>query len=208
MTVSALYEKFEATNCSLLTVNLHPHLGRGAAAKVRGCVSGKRRRAPYFFGKAIPGEGKEKIGVSASLSPVGTGRFCLQIHWFPTAVDPPPDLGHFDRLAECFGGKLEDSEGLVTAEFHYAKDRFGSFFKPISLPEQPSIFDEIVGLTGIKKGPEGKILYRLEVSIEEKHVAHRVVFTRSMKLSDDLPLQLLDAAHSVSALALAPKEAV
>jgi hypothetical protein len=204
MVTAALYAKFKETNCSVLRVNLHPKLGRGWLRRLRNCPPVKRRKARYWFGKAMRGQGKGKIGVSASLFPVGSAGCCLQIRWFRTTVEPPQGFGDFDQFAECFGDKLQDADARVSAEFLYAKERFGSLFKPIALAEQPSVFDEVIGVTGVKKGPEGKILYRLEISIEEKHVAHRVTFTRPVTLSADLPGQLLDSANSISVLALAP----
>jgi hypothetical protein len=68
------------------------------------------------------------------------------------------------------------------------------------------IFDEITGITGVKRNPEGKMGYELEMSFEGKRVNHVVRFTQRLELSEDTPLPLLEVASRISMLALKPKE--
>ena len=105
-------------------------------------------------------------------------------------------------MGEYFG----DREAFVTATLWYSNKEAESLFKPIDLLGQPAIFDSITGFTGVKKNPEGKLVYRLEVSFEPEGVRHEVSFTQTVKLSEDTPMQLFETAGRISALALKSKE--
>jgi len=105
-------------------------------------------------------------------------------------------------MGEYFG----DREAFVTATLWYSNKEAESLFKPIDLLGQPAIFDSITGFTGVKKNPEGKLVYRLEVSFEPEGVRHEVSFTQTVKLSEETPMQLFETAGRISALALKSKE--
>jgi len=133
-------------------------------------------------------------------------RFHFRISWFVAASDPPPDFGQIRELVEAMGEYFGDREAFVTATLWYSNKEAESLFKPIDLLGQPAIFDSITGFTGVKKNPEGKLVYRLEVSFEPEGVRHEVSFTQTVKLSEETPMQLFETAGRISALALKSKE--
>jgi hypothetical protein len=180
-------------------------LGESTIAKARACLSGKRRNLPYSFGSTYPGEGKFRIGASAALSRLKRRNFSLSVYWFETTTDPPDTFGRTSVLFDCLRDSFGEREVQVNAVFSYDKTVVESVFKPIRLIEPPTIFDELVGFTGIKRDPQGKLLYEIDVS-HGARLIHAVRFTQAVRLSEELPLLLLDTANKISALALKPKE--
>jgi hypothetical protein len=146
------------------------------------------------------------LGVMANLGHLKPSRFSLFVSWREVSTDPFPEFGQFKELveamAECFG----DREVFVTATLWYSDEEAESLFKPIDLLGQPAIFDSITGFTGVKRNSEGKLIYQLEVTFEPQGVRHEVNFTQTVKLSEDTPMQLLETASRISALALKSKE--
>jgi hypothetical protein len=130
----------------------------------------------------------------------------LQITWFEAEEGPPSEFGPLSGLLDCISKDIGEREAFVIAIFSYDKETVTSLFTPIQLADQSTIFDEITGITGVKRNPEGKMAYELELSFGGKHVNHTVKFSQSLKLSEDSPLSLLEAASRISLLALKPKE--
>jgi hypothetical protein len=122
------------------------------------------------------------------------------------SADRPAQLGQVKKLVEAMGDYFGDREVFVSATFWYSNEEAESLFKPINLLGQPAMFDSITGFTGVKKNPEGKLVYELEVSFEPDGVRHEVNFTQTVKLSEETPLLLVETASKISALALKPKE--
>ncbi len=207
MPASAVYTAFKRMNCVRLVVSTDMPLGASIISKVRDCLTGKRRNLPYFFGHVYPGEGRHRIGASAVLSRLTKNKFNFWIQWFETTVDPPDTFGKMSDLLGCLSYPWGEGEMQVSAVFSYDKTKVDSVFKPIQLAGQPAIFDELTGFTGIKRDPQGKkLLYEIEVSHGTNRLSHTVRFTQGIRLSEDLPLQLLDTANKISSLALLPKE--
>jgi hypothetical protein len=181
-------------------------LGKSVLSRVKKRLGAKRSEQAFLFAAAYPGEGKEWLGVEAILGRMKQSRFSFRIWWYEVGADPPPDSRLFKELVEAMGKYFGDKEAFVTATLWYSNEEAESLFKPIDLLGQPAIFDSITGFTGVKKNPEGKLVYRLEVSFEPQGVRHVVSFTQTVKLSEDTPMQLFETASKISALALKPKE--
>jgi hypothetical protein len=205
MPASPIYSIFRVNNCDGLTVSLELHLSKAAVSKIRGCLGGKRRKSPYWFGGVYLGEGKERIGASVMVRRLRASTFRMNMEWFRVVTDPPPEFGKISELVNCLREPFGEKEADVYALFSYDKKRVASFFKPILIPKQDTIVDEIIGFTGVKRNPQGKLLYQLEVS-HGKALKHRVRFTQTIKLSENLPLSLLGTASKISTLALRPRE--
>lgn len=206
MRTSPIYLAFKRHSCKHLNVFVELSLGESLIARLRGCLGGTRRNLPYRFGAAYAGEGGERIGASALLSRAKKRRFSLSITWFEVRSGPPANFGKLRDLLECVAPSLGEREPLVVASLSYDKDRVESLFRPIQLEGQPTLFDEIAGFKGIKKNAEGKLLYELEVSFTQRSVGHEVTFTQKVRLTEEMPLPLLETAAKISALALRPKE--
>lgn len=176
-------------------------VGRATVSKLRDCLEGKRRRLPYHFAAVYPGRGKEKIGAAAHLDRVAMDRFELEIRWFRTTATPPPEFGKLNDLFSCLGKSFGEKLAWVGADFSYKRKSVESLFKPIPVEQSSQLFTEITGLTGVKRNPEGKILYELEVELDKTQLEHRVRFGSVVSLSEQLPLALLEKASDISALA-------
>ncbi|MBZ5542989.1 MAG: hypothetical protein LAO07_04830 [Acidobacteriia bacterium] len=205
MPASQVYQAFKRASCVQLFLFAELGLSKSLISKLKNCVAGKRRNLPYRFAGVHPGEGKDKVGASATLRRKDRSRFMLELTWFETNVDPPAEFGRFSDLINCIGVPFGDREAAVVAIFSYEMERVTSLFKPIQLLEQPMIFDEITGFTGVKRNPEGKLVYEMGVSFGEKRLQHIVRFTQTIKLTEDIPLLLLETATKISALALKAK---
>lgn len=177
-------------------------LGRSAVSKLRESLSGKRRNLPFRFAGIYGPDRKERIGVFSELERMKGNLFTLFIRWFRVQAEPPEQFGKFLDFVNCLANAVGDKEAFVTAEFSYDREKAASVFSPIQIGAEASIFDEIVGFTGLKRSAEGKLLYRLEVSLGERRVEHTVNFFQSIRLSEELPLGLLNIAARVSNLGL------
>lgn len=206
MAASPIYQVFKRTNCLQLSLFVQLPASKSLLSGIRSCLGGKRRNPPYDFAAVYPGQGKEKVGVQASLMQAPHSDLHMVVRWFETKEGPPEQFGDFSQLLHCIHEYLPARDVFVAAAFSYDKEKVISLFRPIYLADQPVIFDEITGITGVKRNPEGKIVYELEMSFEGKRVNHVVRFTQRLKLSEDTPLPLLEVASRISMLALKPKE--
>jgi hypothetical protein len=150
--------------------------------------------------------GKSRIGATAKLSRIGGNKFSLTFNWFEVDSDPPPAFGRIPELLDCLREPFREREVQVWAVFSYDRAKVESVFSPIQISNQPTIFDAVVGFTGIKRDPQGKLLYEMEVTHAEKLV-HTVRFAQAVRLSEELPMALLDTAHKISSLALKSRPA-
>jgi hypothetical protein len=178
-------------------------LGRATLSKVRDCLEGRRHNLPFRFAGVYGTDRKERIGVFAELGRVKKDEFGLHMRWFQVRSGPPEQYGSFSDLVSCLGSSVAGKEALVTASFSYDGEKVASVFSPIQIGPEAGIFDEIVGFSGIKRGAGGKLLYRLEVNLGvPKRLEHKVIFFQAIRLSDELPLELLDIADRISNLGL------
>jgi hypothetical protein len=206
MPPSAVYSAFKGKHCVELSFSTEVPLTKSTITRARACLSGKRRNLPYFFGAVYAGEGKGRIGTSAKLSRLSGNKFSLAVSWFEVSTDPPPTFGKMADLFDCLKEPFREREVRVWAVFSYDKAEVESVFSPIQISSQPTIFDAVVGFTGIKKDPHGKLLYQMEVSHGDKLV-HTVNFAQVVRLSEEIPVALLDTAHKISSLALKSRPA-
>jgi hypothetical protein len=173
---------------------------------IRSCLRAKRWSLSLDFAATYPGEGKEKVNALAILQPGQHKDLSVVVIWSRAKERAPSESKRFSELLRCIHEYLPEREGSVGAHFSYDSEKVTSLFRPIHLADQPVIFDEITGITGIKRNPEGKRGYELEMSFEGKRVNHVVTFTQRLKLSEDTPLPLLEVASRISMLALKPEE--
>jgi len=206
MAASPIYVAFKRTNCTLVQLFIRLPSSRALVSKMRACLSGRRKNLPYNFATVYPGEGKEKVAAHAFVSRVRRKGLLLQVRWFEAEEGPPSEFGRLSDLLRCIPEDFAEREAFVWAVFSYDKEKVTSLFKPISLLDQPTIFDEITGITGVKRSPEGKMVYELELSLGGNRVNHVVRFTQNVKFSEELPLALLEAGSRISLLGLKPKE--
>ena len=205
MAGSDLYRKFKASHCTLLVVHVHVPAGKSLLARMRECAGGKKM-LPYWFGTAYPGSGKEKLGLSVLVARTKRQRIDLTFQWSLAERDPPASFGRYADLANCMKDTVRESvEASVMAVFVYKGKRFVSLFKPIQVVDPVPLFDEIVGVAGVKKDASGKPLYRMGLSFDEKELNHFVSFVHPFDLSEDSVKQILNKARNISALALVPK---
>jgi len=211
MPSSQIYDAFRHSNCVRLFAHSHVKLGASLLKRVRDCLASRRRNLTYSFAAVYPGEGKERIGLSVALRRAKGSTFIVDMRWFRTSLGPPAEFGHFADLVHCLGQQFGTRKLWAVALFSFDQQRVQSVFRPIQILdfpvlEFPGIFDEIIGLTGVKRDPQGKVAYELEVSIREARLFHEARFTQTGTLSEDLALSLLETASRISALALKPKE--
>ena len=201
---SHLYRKFKAAHCTLLVVHVHVTTTQSLLARMKSCAG--RKRFPYWFGTSFSGSGKEKLGLSVQVERVAKNRLALSFKWFPTQTDPPETFGRYSDLADCMreGLRKAASAGVV-AVFAYEGKRFASLFKPIPMEQSVPIFDEIVGVSGVKRDSSGKPLYRMELSFGDKALSHSISFAHTFDWSEECVKQMLDKAVSISGLALVPR---
>jgi hypothetical protein len=177
-----------------------------ARSKLKRTFGGKTEQ--WWFAKAYEGEGSLKVGHSIGLRPIGkAGRHEILMRWFITNEDPPQD----SIAVETFIGGMQsifgEREVDVVADFTFDKSRTSSVFKPFDMGKHSQILDEIVGFTGIKKDPEGKTLYKLEIGVTEKTIEHKLSFRQTVSLSEDMSIPVVETASKISALAMKAKEA-
>jgi hypothetical protein len=206
MAASSVYRAFKRVSCVELNFSVWLPASKSLLSRIKTCLGGRRRSFPYNFACIYPGEGKEKLCVSVWLVRVPHKDILLHARWFEAKEGRPAESGRFGDLLGCIREYVPEREGRVTALFSYDSERVTSFFKPIRLADQPVIFDEITGITGVKRNPEGKMVYELEISFEGDRVNHAVTFAQTLELSEDTLLPLLEVASRISMLALRPKE--
>ncbi len=206
MAASPIYQAFKRVNCAQLILSVELPATRALLSKIRSRLGGRRRNLPKGFAATYPGKGKEKVGVRAFLLKRPHKDLGLQVGWFEEKEGPPIGSKSFGDLLRCIREHVPEREARVAALFSYDSEKVTSLFRPIRLADQPVIFDEITGITGVKRNPEGKMGYELEMSFEGKRVNHVVRFTQRLELSEDTPLPLLEVASRISMLALRPKE--
>jgi hypothetical protein len=200
---SNIPQAFHEANCTALMCWLtRVRLGRAAISKLRDCFQGKRRNLPYRFAGTYGGDRKEKIGVLSELDRSKGENFTLFMRWFRVSAEPPEQFGKFSDFVNCLAHAVGDQEAMVTARFSYDTERTTSIFSPIQIGSEAGIFDEVVGFTGIKRDAEGKLLYKLEVGLGAERLEHKVTFFQKIRLSEELPLVLLQIATRVSNLGL------
>lgn len=208
MAASPIYQAFKRANCTQLIfiLSVQPPASMALRSKTRSCLGVRRRDLPSSFAAAYPGEGKEIIKARAYLMWRTQKDLDVVVVWSEAKERPPTKAKRFSDLLRCIHEYLPEQDASVSAYFAYDTDKVTSLFKPIRLADEPVIFDEITGITGVKHNPEGKMGYELEVSFEGRRVNHTVRFTQRLKLSEDTPLPLLEVASRISMLALRPKE--
>jgi len=206
MPASPIYQAFKRTHCKELHFRVEFSLNKSALSKVKKCLSGKGSKLPILFAAVYPGEGKGILTALAVLSQLKLSRFSLVILWREESSNPFPEHVQFKELVEAIGEYVGKREAFITATLWYSNEEAESLFKPIDLLGQPAIFDSITGFTGVKRNAEGKLVYQLEVTFEPQGVRHEVSFSQTVKLSEDTPIQLLETASRISALALKSKE--
>jgi len=200
-----IFQVFEEADCESLVVSCGDVvLSRPMASRILESMKDKRATFPrYFeFAAAYPGRRKRKVALWGLLNRVKGVRFAMYLGWHMTAEDPPPEMGKVSKLFECLAPVFGERQVGVSARFAYERDKVGSIFRPIRLAEGSTIFDEIVGFSGTKRDPQGKLLYTLEVEMGQKRLTHVVRFEQAVKLVEELPLFLIPSAKRVSALAL------
>ena len=206
MAISQIYKEFTQAHCRQMIVGASVFIDRKTLSAL-GKVAGKKQsRLPYHFASVYKGKGKEKIGASAHLEEGKKNTYGLFMNWFLAEGNPPSGFGKLDDFFSCLGKTVTEKKILVTVEFSYDTRKNVSFFKPIPVAEQSELFDEITGLTGVKKDTEGKISYMLEVSFGKEQLEHTVSFASAVPISANLPVDLLEKASSISALALRSKD--
>jgi len=204
---SSVWQAFHDSNCTVLTCWLdRVRLGRAAVSALRECFGGKRQNLPFRFAGTYGPDRREKIGALSEVARSDGDLFTLWMRWFRVPIEPPLQFGRFSDFAKCLAGPVGDKEALVTARFSYDREKIASIFSPIQMGPETSIFDEVVGFTGVKRSADGKLLYQLEVGLGAKRLEHTVTFFQTVHLSEELPLGLLDIATRVSNLGLKKRE--
>jgi hypothetical protein len=206
MAASPIYQAFKRAKCTQLMLQVQLPASRALRSKIRSCLGGGRRDLPSSFVATYPGEGKDRVNAEAILVWRPHKDLSVVVIWSEAKERPPTESKRFGDLLRCINEYLPKRDARVSAWFSYDTEKVTSLFKPIGLVDQPVIFDEITGITGVKRNPEGKMGYELEMSFEGKRVNHVVRFTQRLELSEDTPLPLLDVASRISMLALKPKE--
>jgi hypothetical protein len=206
MAASPIYQAFKGVNCTLLSFSVQLPASKALLSRIKSCLGGRRWNLPCDFAATYPGEGKEKIKAQAFLMRGRHKDIGVLVIWSKAKERPPTESKRFSDLLRCINEYLPKPDAFVSAEFSYDSEKVTSLFRPIRLVDQPVIFDEITAITGVKRNPEGRMGYELEMSFEGKRVNHVVRFTQRLELSEDTPLPLLEVASRISMLALKPKE--
>lgn len=171
-------------------------------SKLRASMPKERKNLPFTFAGAFPGEGRDRLGVLALMRRARGNRCVVVMTWFLVPGDPPSRYGKISDFVANAGGSFGVRECHIVAKFRYDQPGVRSVFKRIDLADQATIFDEIVGFTGAKYDPQGKLVYRVEVTLGKKRLEHTVSFSQAVELVDDLPIVLLESASRISELAL------
>lgn len=206
MAEHGIYQVFKKSHCERLIVTSDMFsLAKSVSPKIRECMKGKRKRFPFSFAGSYSGDGKRKVGLSVFLERTKKGQFRIVMGWFFTDVEPPDEFGKVSDLFHCLASGFGQRQVDVAATFAYPTGQVESIFRPIQLAASLTLFDEIVGFSGIKRDNEGKFLYGMTVSHGEKELAHFVQFKQAIELTEDLPLFLIPRAQDISNLALEKK---
>jgi hypothetical protein len=206
MPPSSLFTLFDKTNCSLLEASTTLRVSRPIIAKLR--KSSGQKTEELWFGKAFEGEGKLKIGFSILMRVrEKKGEYGISFRWFITNQNPPEHFGPAETFMDVLADRFGEREVDIFAEFQYDKGHTASLFKPFDLGEQSQILDEIVGFSGVKRDPMGKILYRMDIAVTNKVIQHKLSFRQTVRLLDDMIIPLVETASKISALAIKAKEA-
>jgi hypothetical protein len=210
MAASPIYQAFKRANCTQLIFILSVQwpASKALLSRIMSCLRAKRWNLSWDFAASYPGEGKEEVNAQAILTRGPHKELSVLVIWSRSRAKegPPAESKRLSDVLRCIHEYLPEREVSVSAYFSYDSEKVTSLFRPIHLADQPVIFDEITGITGVKRNPEGKRGYELEMSFEDERVNHVVRFTQRSKLSEDTPLPLLEVASRISMLALKPKE--
>ena len=206
MAATPIFQLFKKSGCYHVQIFADLVLRPSMVSKLRECFGGRRRKLPFYFGAAYEGDGKQVIGLSARLERVKADRYALWIGLFPSITGPPPSFGKFSDLVERIGKHIGDREAQATVSFSFQRNAVESVFQPFTVTDRPTIFDEIIGVTGTKKDAHGKLLYQMEISVGEKQIQHTIRFRQTLRLADDAPVALIETAGKISNLALTPKD--
>jgi hypothetical protein len=199
----SIFQAFKEADCeSLVAYRVQIGLTKSTTSRVLACMKGKRKRFPVMFAAAYPGPQKRKVGLSVRLERLKGVQFSVNLRWFVTEMDPPPNMGKVSDLFDCVAPVFGEREVDFWVTFVYDTEKVGSIFRPIRLDERTTIFDEIVSFAGAKHDPEGKHLYTLDVALGQRRLTHVVQFKQAVKLAEDLPLSVIPRAKTISALAL------
>ena len=205
-TETNIVKAFHDNSCTdLLCVVDRVQLGRTGVIKLRECLRGTRLNLPFRFAKAYSGDRKEKIGTVCIVDRMkgkARNRFIVSMRWFRAVSDPPREFGQLSDCLDLLGKIIGAKEAAVSAEFSYDRAAVTSIFSTIQMGSETAIFDELVGFAGIKRTPEGKLLYKLDVTLDAKRIKHSVTFLQTIRIAEELPLSLLDIASRISNLGL------
>jgi len=205
MPPSSIFTAFDKAHCTRVQLSTTLKIGRATLLRLRDRSRGKP--AQLWFAKVYAGTRELKIGHSGGLIAGRKGEYVLEMRWFTTTEDPPPELRNADILISVLQQTVGEREVDVLANFVFSTAHLVSVFKPVDLGPQSQLFDEIVGFTGVKKDPEGKFLYSMQISVTDKALEHKLSFRQTIKLSDDMVIPLVETASKISALAIKRKEA-
>ena len=201
-----LYDLFLRTNCVRLTVLCEVRVTNHVTDKLRTCLPARLKKMPFRYAAVYPGSGKNKIGLDVEMNRESKRLVFMRLGWFRTTATAPTDHGKYSDLLACFGEPVSDQTAAVSAIFRYDAQQATSLFKRVEFPNQSTIFDEIIGFSGIKRDANGKMLYEMEISIGEKELRHEVTFTHAIRVTDELPYGLIETAAKISSLALKQTE--
>src|SRR5579859_502067 len=197
---------FKKTGCRKIQISATLNVPQTAFAKLRGRKKGRPK--DLWFATTYPGEGKRKVAVSVYLSRAEITDKChVTMFWFVTEQEPPADFLAFTDFETHVAPLFGEREVSVEAEFSFDKNQIVSLFKPIEIGEQSQILDEIVGFTGVKRDPQGNVLYTMKVAINDKSIEQKLSFRQTVRLEEGMAIALLETAGKLSALAIKPKEA-
>ncbi len=200
---SRFYDALKQHGCEYVSLYASLELSKQDRDELRESLEGRRKNLPYFFAHRYPGKGRDKAVISAHLVSPKRGKYELHLSWFISTREPPDDFGDWQDCQEIIVRALGDEpQTTVNVRFGYDSKDFRSLFLPVEVSEQSKIFDEVIELTGVKKTPEGKTLYELEVSIREGRLRHTVTFNQEVALTEEFPIQAIEAAKRISTLAL------
>jgi hypothetical protein len=206
MPPSPLFELFKQTNCKRLTISTMLNIAPAAMKRIKTNVVSPN----IWIAKVYPGEGKRKVilfGLLVSSEQVTAKKNQYGLNLFCMMSDQEPRVAAFvlfeSPLREAFG----EREVNVTAEFSFDRKQVVSLFSPIDVGNQSQILDEIVGFTGVKRDPEGKNLYTMEIGVTDASIETKLSFKQTVSLDENMPLALLETASKISALAVKAKEA-
>lgn len=205
MPPSPVYAAFSKTSCTRVSLSTSLKITNAVIAKIKRLTKDQSERE-WWFAKTYAGGQSLKIGNSILLKGAAKNDFSLTIRWFLTEEDPPPTMGDSDSFIEVVRASFGEREVDVLVWFVFHKEKHASVFKPFDVGEPSQIFDEIVGFSGIKKDPEGKLLYRMEIEVTPATIEHKLSFRQTVQLSDDMVIPVLETGSKISALAIKPIE--